>query len=170
MLGPLLVSAAQQTRAFAAVVLGSGTAAADLRLSTELLLQHNFRVSPSRVQLGLRAYLTDEKPHKVLAWKNFVAEIVATSDTPQGGGGQRECACAATAQAHLPRGGTGTPQTAGMTMQTVKSACGIGSPHIHLGDLVLGGQHQTNGADEDRVGERPAVGQGQLVTPAGHRA
>lgn len=86
MLGPLLVSAAQHTGAFAAVVLASGTAAGDLRLNTDLLqLQHNFQTRPSRVQLGLRVYLLDEKNRKVLAWKEFSAEAEATSDTPQGG-------------------------------------------------------------------------------------
>lgn len=86
MLGPLLVSAAQQTGAFAAVALASGTVAGDLRLSTELLrLQHNFQASPSRVQLRLRAYLTDEKTRKVLVWKEFNEEAVAATDTPQGG-------------------------------------------------------------------------------------
>jgi cholesterol transport system auxiliary component len=86
MLGPLLVSAAQQTGAFAAVVLASGTAAGDLRLNTDILkLQHNFQMSPSRVQLTLRAYLTDEKTRRVLAWKEFSGEAQATSETPQGG-------------------------------------------------------------------------------------
>lgn len=86
MLGPLLVSAAQQTGAFAAVVLASGAAAGDLRLNTDILrLQHNFQMSPSRVQLRLRVYLTDEKTRKVLAWKELSAEAVADSDTPQGG-------------------------------------------------------------------------------------
>ena len=86
MLGPLLVSAVQQTGAFAVVVLASGTAAGDLRLSTELLqLQHNFQGSPSRVQLRLRIYLSDEKTRKVLASKDFSAEAAAASDTPQGG-------------------------------------------------------------------------------------
>ncbi|TXT37069.1 MAG: hypothetical protein FD135_3858 [Comamonadaceae bacterium] len=86
MLGPLLVSAAQHTGAFAAVVLASGTAAGDLRLNTDIQrLQHNFRTSPSRVQLRLRVYLLDEKTRKVLAWKEFNAEAEATSDTPQGG-------------------------------------------------------------------------------------
>jgi cholesterol transport system auxiliary component len=86
MLGPLLVSAAQQTGAFAAVVLASGTAAGDLRLSTDILqLQHNFQSQPSRVQLTLRAYLTDEKTRRVLAWQEFHAEVPAASDTPQGG-------------------------------------------------------------------------------------
>lgn len=86
MLGPLLVSAAQQTGAFAAVVLASGAASGDLRLSTELLqLQHNFQVSPSRVQVRLRVYLTHEKTRKVLAWQEFSAEAAAASDTPHGG-------------------------------------------------------------------------------------
>lgn len=86
MLGPLLVSAAQQTGAFAAVLLASGTAAGDLRLSTDILqLQHNFQTSPSRVQLTLRAYLTDEKTRRVLAWQEFHGEAPAASDTPQGG-------------------------------------------------------------------------------------
>ena len=86
MLGPLLVSAAQHTGAFAAVVLASGTAAGDLRLNTDILqLQHNFQTRPSRVQLRLRVDLIDEKNRKVLAWKEFSAEAVAASDTPQGG-------------------------------------------------------------------------------------
>jgi cholesterol transport system auxiliary component len=86
MLGPLLVSAAQNTGAFAAVVLASGTAAGELRLSTDILkLQHNFQSRPSRVQLTLRVYLTDEKTRHVLAWKEFSGDAPATSDTPQGG-------------------------------------------------------------------------------------
>lgn len=86
MLGPLLVSAVQQTGAFAAVVLASGTAAGDLRLHTEILqLQHNFQTSPSRVQLTLSAYLTDEKTRRVLAWQEFHGEAIADSDTPHGG-------------------------------------------------------------------------------------
>lgn len=86
MLGPLLVSAAQHTGAFAAVVLASGTVAGDLRLNTDILrLQHSFQTNPSRVQLSLRVYLSDEKTRKVLTWKEFSAEAVAVSDTPQGG-------------------------------------------------------------------------------------
>jgi cholesterol transport system auxiliary component len=86
MLGPLLVSAAQQTGDFAAVVLASGTAAGDLRLNTEILqLQHNFEMRPSRVQFTLRAYLTDEKTRRVLAWQTFHGEAPAPNETPQGG-------------------------------------------------------------------------------------
>jgi cholesterol transport system auxiliary component len=86
MLEPLLVSAAQQTGAFAAVVLAPGAAAGDLRLNTDILrLQQNFQVHPSRVQLTLRVHLTDEKTRKVLAWQEFSADTPATSDTPPGG-------------------------------------------------------------------------------------
>lgn len=86
LLGPLLVSAAQRTGAFAAVVLASGTAAGDLRLGTELLqLQHNFQTQPSLVQVSLRVYLTDEKTRRVLAWQTLSAQAPASSDTPQGG-------------------------------------------------------------------------------------
>jgi len=86
MLAPLLVSAAQRTGLFAAVVPAAGNAAGTLRLSTELLrLQHDFRTRPSRVQLRLRVYLTDDKTRKVLAWQELHAEAVAPSDTPQGG-------------------------------------------------------------------------------------
>lgn len=86
MLGPLLVTIAQQTGTFAAVVLASGTAAGELRLNTEILkLQHNFQTTPSRVQLSLRVYLTDEKTRRVLAWQEFSGEAPATSDTPQAG-------------------------------------------------------------------------------------
>ena len=85
-LGPLLVSAAERTGAFAAVVLASGTAAGDLRLSTELLhLQHNFQTQPSQVQVSLRVYLTDEKTRRVLAWQTLSAQAPASSDNPQAG-------------------------------------------------------------------------------------
>ena len=86
LLGPLLVSAAERTGAFSAVVLASGTAAGDLRLGTELLhLQHNFQTQPSQVQVSLRVYLTDEKTRRVLAWQTLSAQAPASSDTPQAG-------------------------------------------------------------------------------------
>lgn len=86
MLGPLLVTAVNRTGAFGAVVLTPATASGDLRLDTEIVrLQHNFQFSPSRVQLTLRAYLIDDKTRRVLAWREFNAEAVASSETPQGG-------------------------------------------------------------------------------------
>ena len=86
LLGPLLVSAAQRTGAFSAVVLASGAAAGDLRLGTELLqLQHNFQTQPSQVQVSLRVYLIDEKTRRVLAWQTLSAQAPASSDNPQAG-------------------------------------------------------------------------------------
>ena len=86
MLGPLLVAAIEQTGAFRAVVLTPGSAAGERRLDTEIMrLQHNFQTVPSRVQFTLRATLVDDKTRRVLAWREFHAEVPATSDTPEGG-------------------------------------------------------------------------------------
>jgi cholesterol transport system auxiliary component len=86
MLGPLLVAAVQQNGGFASVVMATGTASGELRLNTEILrLQHNFETRPSRVQITLRAYLTDEKTRRVLAWKEFNAEAISAAETPQAG-------------------------------------------------------------------------------------
>jgi cholesterol transport system auxiliary component len=86
MLGPVVVTAIQHSGTFATVVLATGTAVGDLRLNTEIIrLQHNFEAVPSRVQLTLRAYLTDEKTHRVLAWQDLKGEAIATTASPQGG-------------------------------------------------------------------------------------
>jgi len=86
MLGPLLVSAIENTGAFRAVVLTPGAATGDLRLDTEIIrLQHEFQSSPSRVRFTLRAYLVDDKTRRVLAWREFDAAVAATSEEPYGG-------------------------------------------------------------------------------------
>ena len=86
MLGPLLVAAIENTHAFGAVVLMPASATGELRLNTELVrLQHNFQTQPSRVQFALRVHLIDDRTRKVLQWREFQAEAVATSETPQGG-------------------------------------------------------------------------------------
>jgi cholesterol transport system auxiliary component len=86
MLGPLLVSAVQKTGSFASVVMATGTAAGELRLTTDILrLQHNFETKPSRVQLTLQAYLIEEKTRRVVAWKEFNGEAIADAETPQAG-------------------------------------------------------------------------------------
>jgi cholesterol transport system auxiliary component len=86
MLGPLLMATIEKTRAFGAVVSTPANAAGDLRLDTQIIrLQHNFQTSPSRVQFTLRAYLTDEKTRRVLAWREFNGEAPATRETAQGG-------------------------------------------------------------------------------------
>ncbi|MDO9196385.1 ABC-type transport auxiliary lipoprotein family protein [Rhodoferax sp.] len=86
MLGPLLVSAIENTGAFRAVVLTPGAATGDLRLDTEIIrLQHEFQSNPSRVRFTLRAYLVDDKTRRVLAWREFNAAVAATSEDPYGG-------------------------------------------------------------------------------------
>lgn len=86
LLSPLLVAAIEKTGAFGAVVTQPTSVSGDLRLDTTILrLQHNFQTSPSKVQFTLRAYLSDEKTRRVLAWREFSADAVAPSDTPQGG-------------------------------------------------------------------------------------
>ena len=86
MLGPLLVSALENTHAFGAVVLMPASAAGELRLNTELVrLQQNFLTQPSRVQVALRVHLIDDRTRKVLQWREFKAEAVAANETPQGG-------------------------------------------------------------------------------------
>lgn len=86
MLGPLLVSAIENTGAFRAVVLTPAAASGDLRLDTEIVrLQQEFANLPSRVRFTLRAYLVDEKTRKVLAWREFDATVAAASDDPYGG-------------------------------------------------------------------------------------
>ena len=86
MLGPLLVAAVDKVGAFGTVVLTPASVSGEFRLDTQIIrLQQNFQASPSRVQFTLRAYLTDEKTRVVLAWHEFSAEAMASSDNAQGG-------------------------------------------------------------------------------------
>lgn len=86
MLGPLLVSAIENTGAFHAVALTPGAATGDLRLDTELIrLQHEFQTHPSRVRFTLRAYLVQERTRRVLAKQEFDGYANAASEDPYGG-------------------------------------------------------------------------------------
>ena len=86
MLAPLLISALQNTGAFRAVLLTPSSAAADLRLDTEIIrLQHEFLVQPSRVRFTLRAYLVQDQTRRVLAWREFDLSVPAASEDPYGG-------------------------------------------------------------------------------------
>ncbi len=81
MVGPLLVSAIEQTGAFRAVVLMPGAASGELRLDTDLIrLQHDFQTLPSQVRLTFRATLVDDKTRRVLAWREFEALEPAGSE------------------------------------------------------------------------------------------
>jgi cholesterol transport system auxiliary component len=86
MLGPLLVAAIDKVGAFGSVVLTPASVSGELRLDTQIIrLQQNFETRPSRVQFTLRAYLTDEKTRGVLAWHEFSAQAISSSENAQGG-------------------------------------------------------------------------------------
>lgn len=86
MLGPLVVAAIAQTGGFRAVVTMPGSASGELRLDTEIVrLQQEFHTKPSSVHFTLRAYLVEEKTRRVLAWREFDAQTVASSDDPRAG-------------------------------------------------------------------------------------
>ncbi len=86
MLAPMLVRALKGTAAFHAVVRVPTSVAGDLRLDTELVrLQQDFTVVPSRVRLTLRATLIDTAMRRVVASREFDAEVVAVHDDPSGG-------------------------------------------------------------------------------------
>lgn len=86
MLEPLLAQALEQTGSFRAVVQTPGVVPADVRLDAELIrLQHNFSTQPSRVQLTLRAQLTDVRSKRVFAVKLFDEAENAASDDAYGG-------------------------------------------------------------------------------------
>ena len=86
MLGPLLAQALEQTNAFRAVVQAPGVVPADFRLDTEVVrLQQNFMVRPSRVELVLRAQLTDMRGKRVVATRVFDDAEATLSDNAAGG-------------------------------------------------------------------------------------
>ena len=86
MLWPLLIQALEQTGGFRAIVQTPSVIPADVRLDVELIrLQHDFGTRPSRVQLTLRAQLSDMRSKRVLAVKLFDETQNAASDDAYGG-------------------------------------------------------------------------------------
>ncbi len=86
MLWPLLIQALEQTGGFVAIVQTPGVIPADVRLDVELIrLQHDFGTRPSRLQLTLRAQLSDVRSKRVLAVKLFDEAQNAASDDAYGG-------------------------------------------------------------------------------------
>jgi cholesterol transport system auxiliary component len=86
MIAPLIVAAVERSGGFSAVIGAAGAAAADIRLSTEILrLQQDFSASPSRVRFTLRATLVDSVKRRVIAVREFDASIAAASDDTAGG-------------------------------------------------------------------------------------
>lgn len=86
MLQPLIAAAVERSGRFAAVVTMPVSVSGDFRLETELLrLQQEFMSRPSRVHLTLRATITDLATRRVVAWRQFDAQVEAASDDPYGG-------------------------------------------------------------------------------------
>ena len=86
MLAPLIARAIEGTGAFRAVVLAPSSAAAELRLDTELIrLQHEFTAQPSQVRLTLRAVLVDTATRRVVAVREFDTRVPSASEDPYGG-------------------------------------------------------------------------------------
>jgi len=86
MLFPVLVRALEQTETFRTVVEMPSTVPADFRLDTEIVrLRQNFGVQPSRVELTLRAQLTDLRARRVVGSKVFEETQAAPTEDAAGG-------------------------------------------------------------------------------------
>ena len=86
MLAPLIADAVTRGDTIRIAVLPTGTAAADLRLDTQIVrLQQDFSQRPSQVRFTLRATLLDDATRHVLATREFDARVAAPSDDPYGG-------------------------------------------------------------------------------------
>jgi cholesterol transport system auxiliary component len=86
MLAPLLVRALERSGRFQAVAEARTTAAAGLRLESDIVrLQHEFTARPSRVRLTVRVQLSDVASRRVLGAREFEAVEEAMSDDPYGG-------------------------------------------------------------------------------------
>jgi len=86
MLEHLLMQALEQSGVFRSVVSATDPITADIRLETELVrLQQDFTTQPSRVQITLRAQITDIKNKRVIAVKQFNETEVSVSENAYGG-------------------------------------------------------------------------------------
>lgn len=86
MLEPVLVAAAEQSGLFAGVIAPGSHARADLRLDAELVrLQQVFAPDGSRVELTVRAYVTDTGNGELLNSRVFDIAEAANEATPYGG-------------------------------------------------------------------------------------
>jgi len=86
MLAPLLVQALEGTGVWKVVVQMPTAIRGDYRLDSELLVfEQQFFQQPSRVRLGLRAYLVDLKSQNVLGVRAFEVTEEAPSEDAYGG-------------------------------------------------------------------------------------
>ena len=83
---PGLIESFEASGRYAAVLRFGSPATPQLRLDTEVLeFSQDYRVSPSRFQIRLRAQLVDLSSRRILASQIFVAEQTAEAETPYGG-------------------------------------------------------------------------------------
>lgn len=86
MLMPLIARAVQATGAFKAVLNTPTGALSQFRMDTELVrLEQNFLVKPSQVRFEMRAVIMDTTTRKVIAHREFSANVAAQSDDAYGG-------------------------------------------------------------------------------------
>jgi len=86
MLEPLMISALQASGGFAAVMAQPASTPAQLRLDTTLIrFQQDFTVQPSRLEVTLRARLTDLSSQRVLATRVFHVSRPAAKADPYAG-------------------------------------------------------------------------------------
>ncbi len=86
MLQPLLLQAMERSGSFRAVVETGSAIPGDVRLDTDLIrLQHDFTTHPSRVQITLKAQLTDVRSNRVLAVQRFDDTENSSTEDAYGG-------------------------------------------------------------------------------------
>lgn len=86
MLAPLIARALEERGGFRAVLRAPSAVPADFRLDTEIVrLQHDFGVRPSRVEITVRAQLTDVRGRRIVASRVFAEAETAKSETAAGG-------------------------------------------------------------------------------------
>jgi cholesterol transport system auxiliary component len=86
MIEPLVVQAMEASGQFRAVVDGSSSSPADLRLDLDLLvLQHEFHTERSQGRLVLRGQVTDLTTNTVVGTRLFEASAPSPTENPYGG-------------------------------------------------------------------------------------
>ncbi len=86
MLLPLVVKALERSGQFSAVIQVPTSAAGQLRLDIEIVrLQHEFLIVPGSVHVTLRAHLFDIVTRKIIAWREFDANVPSVSEDAYGG-------------------------------------------------------------------------------------
>ncbi|MBC3863332.1 membrane integrity-associated transporter subunit PqiC [Undibacterium jejuense] len=86
MLTPLVVAALEASGLFQVVLRSPNPINVNYRLELELVqLEQEFTTYPSVIHLGLRAYLTENKSHTIVAWQEFNVTQAAPTEDAYGG-------------------------------------------------------------------------------------